>query len=340
MEASSTASIEQFTDALVDDGEASGTPAPSPVYDVLAPRVHSLAELLQHPELLKPPEAIAPRLAYRGRVSMLVGREKLGGKSTLLTAAVAAVTRGALFLGERCAPGKVLWVSADQEHASEITQRAVRFGADPDLFHVLWPREGFADLMKAFEQTFPVAVVIDTLANFVRVEDPHSSGEWPRVLMPLLRTARDLQCAVVLSHHAVKGADGGYRDSTAIGATVDLILELRPDTTNLARRNVTAIGRWPVSGFAVELIGDRYELIQGAELSLDAQVLAYLSLNPGSSKKAVRAGVAQRAEEVDTVLARLLSRGAIRNAGNDHRHAYEVVQGTPAVLNGDAEVPF
>ena len=317
---------------------------PASVVAPVEPRglVHSLAELLLNPDALKPPEAIAPRALYRGRVSMFVGREKLSGKSTFLTAAGAAITRGEIFLGERCVQGSVLWVSADQEHASEIVQRALRFGADPERFHVLWPRDSFADLMKAFEQLnpFPVAAFIDTLANFVRVKDPHSSGEWPQVLMPLLRTARDLQCAVALSHHAVKSIDGGYRDSTAIGAAVDLILELRPDTGNPARRNVSCIGRWPAPGFAVELIGDRYQLVAGGELSLDAQVLAYLSQNPGSSKNAVRAGVAQRAEEVDTVLARLLSRGAIRNAGSDRRHAYEVVQGTAAAPNGDAEVPF
>src|SRR2546426_5012104 len=56
----------------------------------------------------KPPAAIVPRLAFRGRVTLLVGREKLGGKSTLLTAGAAAVTRATDFLGR------------SEEHTSEL----------------------------------------------------------------------------------------------------------------------------------------------------------------------------------------------------------------------------
>src|SRR5439155_8742750 len=124
---------------------------------------------------------------------LIVGREKLSGKSTFVTAGAAAVTRGAEFLGERCLEGDVLWVSADQELAREIVQRAQRFKAEPARFHILWPRDSYADLMASLDRLypFPVLVVIDTLANFARVEDPHSSAEWPNVLMPLVRVARD-----------------------------------------------------------------------------------------------------------------------------------------------------
>src|SRR3989442_1659644 len=78
--------------------------------DGRSPLLRSLAELLTDPDALKPPEAVVPRLAYRGRVALIAGREKLSGKSTLLTAGAAAVTRGTDFLGERCAAGQVLWV--------------------------------------------------------------------------------------------------------------------------------------------------------------------------------------------------------------------------------------
>ena len=167
-------------------------------------------------------------------------------------------------------------------------------------------------------------MVIDTLANFARVEDPHSAAEWPAVLMPLVRIARDLNAAVVLTHHATKAENGGYRDSTAIGAIVDLILELQADAGNPARRHVKALGRWPVPNFTVELVGDRYQLVAAGELSLDAQALVYVEQHPRCSLRALRSGVGGRADDVDAALGRLLTRGVVRNDGSDNRHAYVV----------------
>jgi len=295
-----------------------------------APLVRSLRQLHDNPDVLKPPEAIIPRLAWRGRTSLIAAREKTGGKSTLLTAGAAAVTRGTDFLGEPCACGVVLWITADQEHEADIVQRADRFGADWDRFHVLWPRKGFADVIAPLDglDPFPVLIVIDTLANYARVEDPHSSAEWPGILLPLVRLARDLPTAVAIPHHATKGENGGYRDSTAIGATVDVILELTPAAASPARRHIKALGRWPMPNFAVELVGDRYRLVAGTDLSLDAQVLAYVQQHPGSSQARVRAHIGGRAGDTDAAVGRLLVSGAMRDVGPKNRHEY-VAKATP-----------
>src|SRR5439155_14612830 len=99
--------------------EASPAPAGSNAHQTVdAPFLRTLAQLLEDPDALKPPEATVPRLGYRGRTTLLFAREK-AGKSTLMTAGAAALTGGVDFLGERCSPRSVLWVSADQEHASE-----------------------------------------------------------------------------------------------------------------------------------------------------------------------------------------------------------------------------
>ena len=50
-----------------------------------------LQELLEDPELLQPPIEIIPKLAWKGRVTLLYGQEKLG-KSTYIAAALAALT--------------------------------------------------------------------------------------------------------------------------------------------------------------------------------------------------------------------------------------------------------
>lgn len=292
------------------------------------PRVFSLARILEDPQALAPPAFVIPRLAWRGRVSLLVGREKLSGKSTLLTAGCAAVTRGREFLGERAVEGTVLWVSADQEHAAELVQRALRFGADPTRFHVLWPRNSFDDLnqvLDALEPT-PALVVIDTLASFTQVEDPHSSAEWPRHLLPLLTMARATDIAVVLVHHANKSENGGYRDSSAIAASVDMLLTLTREGESVTRRQVAPLGRWPMSDFVVDLVGDGFQLLGADALTLDAKILAYVAQHPSCSKRAIRDGVGGRAEDVDSALHRLFAAAAIEDTGTDRKRAYRVTQ--------------
>jgi len=303
--------------------------------------VRTLAQLLEDPDALKPPEAMVPRLGYRGRTTLLFAREK-AGKSTLMTAGAAALTGGVDFLGERCSPRSVLWVSADQEHASEIAQRAVRFGADPARFHVLWPRAAIADLMATLDglHPFPGLIVIDTLAAFARVSDPSQSAEWPDVLLPLVRVARDLDAAVVIDHHAKKSEGGGYRDSTAIGALVDLLLEIRIDIGNPARRTVSALGRWPMPNFAVDLVGDHYQLVAADELSLDARILLYVEQHPGASLRMVRDQVVGRAREADEALKRLVSRGAIRDLGSGTKHEYMAAPPAAGVSEDPDAPPF
>src|SRR6185437_3394504 len=56
-----------------------------------------LPEILADPELLKVPPVVMPRLAWRGRVSLLAAREK-SGKTTLVGAGAAAHSAGQVFL--------------------------------------------------------------------------------------------------------------------------------------------------------------------------------------------------------------------------------------------------
>jgi hypothetical protein len=182
-------------------------------------------------------------------------------------------------------------------------------------------------------------VVFDTLASFAPslVDDPHSSAQWAPVLLPLVRLARAHELAVAIAHHAKKAEGGGYRDSTAIGALVDMLLELIPDTASPGRRNVTVLGRWPAENFAVELIGDHYEVVAGGALGIEAQVLTFIAANPRCSKTTVRDGVGGRGEDVDRTLSRLLTSGAVRNDGTDRRHAY-IVASVPEEVEDD--LPF
>lgn len=85
--------------------------------DVYSDRQHrgllSVRDILADPELCRPLEYAVPRLACRGRSSMLWAREKMG-KSTLARAAAAAKSTGSRFLGEDTDPGSVLYVALEE----------------------------------------------------------------------------------------------------------------------------------------------------------------------------------------------------------------------------------
>ncbi len=310
--------------------------------DVVGPadlHLYSAADLLEQPDLLKPPEPIVPRLAYRGRVSMLAAREKLG-KSTLLTAGAAAVTWGGAFLGEATTPGVVLWVTADLEAESDILARVQRFGADPTRWHILRPDRtpDLASLTAAIARVAPVLVIIDTLAAWATVSDPFSSAEWLPVLLPLRRLAHDHALAIALAHHATKAENGGYRDSTAIGANVDLILEMHPDGEG-GRRKVRTRGRWPATDFTVDLVGNTYHLLTEGTLSFEAQVLAFIQQHPRCTTTDVRASLQARTEDVQAALVRLGANHAVTDVSATRHHHAWVASGSPEPTREPGEEP-
>lgn len=262
-------------------------------------RLLDLEEILSNPGALEQPDAVAPRLAWFGRVTLLAGREKSGGKSTLLTAAAAAVTqpRRTQFLGEDVIPGEVLWVSSDQEHASDIARRAVRFGAHPAWFHVMWPGDHpFEELQHVAGWLEPILIVVDSLANFaIDVEDSHSADAWPKVLLPLIELARKGH-AIVVVHHATKST-GQYRDSTAIGANVDAILQVQPVADHDSWRRIEGKGRWEIDDFTVDLDGDGYRLVSGTEVAADSK--------QGKARQELHAALGEQELTAKEVAARL-----------------------------------
>lgn len=282
----------------------------------------SVREILADPELCRPPEAVIPRLAYSGRSSMLYAREKVG-KSELARGGAAAVSMGSRFLGEDTDPGVVLWVALE-EHIGDAARGLAEFGCDQEAVLILdRVTDPIADLYSAIERTQPVLVVIDTLAAFVVALglEPGSSKDWAPVVLGLTRIAHDTGTALLVIHHGTKGGSD-YRDSTAIGASVDLILGMT-EGDEPSTRKVKSKGRWRTEDFAIRLTGNKYELAAG-ELSLDARVLLFLENNTEASTTAVRAGVQGQAKLVDAALGRLERRGAIEDVGGRGGHKWKI----------------
>lgn len=302
----------------------------------LPPRIFStLAELLARPELLAPPECVLPRIAYRGRAVLLAAPDK-AGKSTLLAHGATAVSCGRSFLGEPVAPGRVVWLGLE-EALGDAVRRYSELGADPDRVQLVTMsppdlRERLDDLLTDWPADL---VVIDSLHEYARVtcgETPADGDNsmWGAVVRPLVALARKHEIALVLLHH-VRKSDGEGRGPTEIFAAVDATLTMyRPkkDEDSSSRR-IEGRGRWAIEPFRVALRETRYELHDGAGISLDARVLIAIEANPGCSVRTVRESVTGSAQKIAMAINELIERGAVVDRGSMDRRAFYAASADP-----------
>ncbi|MBA2686894.1 MAG: AAA family ATPase [Gemmatimonadaceae bacterium] len=271
-------------------------------------RPYKLAELYQFPELLTPPPAIIPGIAYAGRVTLKSGREK-SGKSTLMGQAIAALSRGGRFLDEVLSPLPSLWYAID-EPLGDSVQRFRQFDANPETTHV-FDQCPTADEMRAeIESTGAKIVVVDTLTELWRgkIKSENDASEIGPFLRPFVEVARETGVALVLLYHATKSG-GGYRGSADIGATVDLILNLRqpgtapnPDAAwddvrvDDGRRVLEGKGRGGISvNTRLTFDGTGYS-VGDAPMPLRSRILSELAIDPASgSALAERFGTRKQA---------------------------------------------
>lgn len=186
----------------------------------------TLAHWLANPELLKDPEAIVTGLAYPGRTTLLYAREKTG-KSTLSAQAIAALTTGRDYLGNRLTATPVLWYCID-EPLRDCIQRFARMNADAAQLHISDERPSAAQLATEAHNTRAGLVVIDTLTELWRgrVEDSKNSDQIAAFLDPYTRAARELNVALLLQHHSPKRGND-FAGAQALGAKVDILAHLR-----------------------------------------------------------------------------------------------------------------
>ena len=281
----------------------------------------TLAAIAADPAALEPPPVVAAGFAWSGRVTLFAGAPK-AGKSTTARHVAASVSAGRQFLSHPSLAGTVL-VANLEEHTADAARGLIEARADADKI-VLADRlpEGVADLRRAAERYHPAFVVIDSLAAFAagRIADPSSSAQWTPLMLELTALARDSGAALLLIHHATKST-GTYRDSSAIGANVDCILEMTPDERDATARKIRARARWPIEDFTIRYIDGRLDLA-AAGLSIDAQVWAAITATPGLSKRGVRQAVPGRAEVVDAAVRALVDQGMVEDRGSAKAAAY------------------
>jgi AAA domain-containing protein len=253
----------------------------------------TLADILKDPGILEPPGVVVPRIAWRGRVTLLAAREK-DGKSTFAGASAAAVTRGETFLDGVALQGTVV-LAGLEEHPTEIATRLVDFNADPGEVYIATHIESnpVAELEEVVARIKPVLVIVDTLAAIAegKLEDG-SAKAWQPLMTALTRLARELNCAVLIIHHARK-SDGAYRDSTAIGANVDCIIEMRADERDTTVRHLKAKGRFQVTDCAIRYTESGYELLEAVvpEVAIRNAIKSFVQEHPGCSLNQLRKGI-------------------------------------------------
>lgn len=278
--------------------------------------LRTAAAILADPDARTRPATVADRLAWAELTTLLAAREK-SGKSTLLRWAAARVSAG-LRVWEDAptpeGPHDVLW--AGQEREADVAADLDRLGADAER---IWVRDlrllagnRLAALRRDAEAVEPALLVVDTLSTLVELMDldPGASTDWDPVMARLGALAVETGAAVVVSHHARK-SDGEYRDSTAIGAGVDAILEMRgapgegPRVRRVSARARSAV---PARDFRYALEGTgaepRLRLLDGS-LSLEERVQRFVAEHRDCSQREVREAVRGRESEVVGALRRL-----------------------------------
>jgi hypothetical protein len=197
-------------------------------------------ELATNADLLKVPDALSPWLTWRGEYSMLVGREKLAGKST----AAASDARGALQAGLR-----VLWVTAE-ESQNRVLKRFADLQAPLGNLILLrrWP-QSWEEVEAVIQRRQPHLIYVDSLASFLFAVDgevPQTSEleKWQAKGLRFKRWATLAEPAgVCVLVHANK-ATGDYAGSVGIGAAADTIITMRTVANRPSDRLLDTRGRW------------------------------------------------------------------------------------------------
>ncbi len=283
---------------------------------------------------------IARFLAFPGAVTLFAAREK-SGKTTVASQAAAAVAMGARFGGLPTVEGRVLIVT--EEAPETVVRRLALQGArdvrrriaitSPRALALAADRAKLPNRVEALaasvEHVRPVLVLIDTLDSLRAgvVGEASRSDDWPKVFEPLQHAARSTGCGVVILHHAAKHG-GGSRDSTAIAASVDLLIE--PGNTDaggrveyISKGRVLDTGDFAVHGYRRETETVIVEGLDGtadtrqreaqreAWLSIESAILDHVEAHPGATAAALRTALREKPAMVDAGIGRLLRKGLI-----------------------------
>lgn len=291
-------------------------------------RLYALDELIEAYDAAEDMEPVVERMAWPRRITLLAGEDKIG-KSTLVGAAVASVSKGNTFLSEtRTDPGTVLYLSLDED-PGELGKRLAELDTPSERFHarISCLQSPLELLEQDVRELEPDLIVVDSLTALARhpTIGRVNATDWTGVMRRLRHILRIANSALILLHHARK-SDGRLRGSTEIPASADVVLEMFPGRSETERRS-EARARWPIENFRLVMVpassGYRYELT-GPE-GLEHRVCRFLQTNSGASTREVRIGVSGRHADIRDALDRLEEQERIANGGEGNADAWYLV---------------
>ena len=274
--------------------------------------------------------AVAWPIAHRGRVTLLHAREKLG-TSTLLRAAVAAVTRGEPFIEQPTIGGRVLWVG--DEAVGDVKAQLAESVADLDrVFCIRGLRPDTDDessLRRLVARLRPVWVIIDPWQQYRKVYQVTGAAgpAAPELLLgDIVDVAREYEAAMTVSHHNAQNRPDASTDSSAFGAVADMIVSLGRGESPTTRR-LEPSGRWHLDPVDIRWTrGLGYSVVKGTEPAarsrtharpIDDGVLLHLlelgaDVRPPARELAARLRCqGRRYDELRSALERLLAEGVV-----------------------------
>jgi Bifunctional DNA primase/polymerase, N-terminal/AAA domain/Primase C terminal 1 (PriCT-1) len=285
-------------------------------------------------------EWIAKPWVAAGAITVLTGKVKTAGKTTLITHLLHSVIEGKSFLGEKTRKSNVVFLS-EQPFASlrESLSRAHLLNREeiailPFSGTFGWDWNGVANAAIAeCLRTSACLLVIDTLGQFAGIQGDreNSAGTALDIMLPLQRAA-STGIGVLLSRHERKtGGDLGDsgRGSSAYEGAVDTVLSLRRPAgrTRSTLRVIRAISRFDEvpEELTIELTADSYsklgtssnivecEVRDRIVTSLDTQFLEGAAL-----ADLVGLGIGSRAS-IQRALGELVQAGKVQRRGDGKR---------------------
>ena len=313
-----------------DDRKMAWREPPTEAVDTSEPDVVSLATLLADPP--DPSATVARGLAFGGTMGFIHG-PKASGKTTILAAAAARVSRGQPWAGQDTEAGTVLVVCNDDPRSWTLALRDFR--ADPE--RILMARARVVSrpgrLAALLAKHTPAWVIIDNMRTWCQSMnlDVDSSSSAADAIDPIAEAIRECGCACTIVHNearskgegtVVKGVTGNayvnrLRNSTVFEDAADWIVgcahaDGSTKTMIMAgektRREIpteTLIIDLDTAGHGTPSTGGGDDpFTAGAPVNLlDATIDGYLMANPqGVSLRAIRQAVKGRASQVDARL--------------------------------------
>jgi hypothetical protein len=258
-------------------------------------------------ELLEEPEDehrwLVDGLIPAGGLILLAGKPK-AGKSTLARTLAVSLSQGRTWLGRRVQQGPVVYLALEEKPA-EVNRQLRSFGirASDPLAMIFAPPPHVNRLEWFFEvarELRPALIVVDTLQRLLQVPDFNDYAVLSSALEPLLSFSHESGVAILLLHHARKGAGQSFDSilgSNALFGSVDsaLLLERTGNDLRLlsSRQRAgtdlprTAISLDPGTRALVGIGSPR----EGRVEATKQRIASFLTEHPGALATEIYAGV-------------------------------------------------